>query len=188
MAALRAVHRPDGPRACPPHRARRGCGLVGGAAEGHGLAAALPWGGGVDARGLSPWREQSGRVPRVLPQPAPGCRARELAESHRGCCPLALVEDRRVDGHRGVAQRQGGGAAPDPAGGGGRALSNPYVAKALLARDKLLRRADDSVAIVLAAPYEARPQAAAETLRVFTREMLPAIDHAVRVAAQKGSR
>jgi EpsI family protein len=71
---------------------------------------------------------------------------------------------------------------------GERDLSNPYVAKALLARDKLLRRADDSVAIVLAAPYEARPQAAAETLRVFTREMLPAIDHALRVAAQKESR
>jgi len=71
---------------------------------------------------------------------------------------------------------------------GGRDLSNPYVAKALLARDKLLRRADDSVAIVLAAPYEARPQAAAETLRVFTREMLPAIDHALGAAAQKGSR
>jgi len=71
---------------------------------------------------------------------------------------------------------------------GERDLSNPYVAKALLARDKLLRRADDSVAIVLAAPYEARPQAAAETLRVFAREMLPAIDHALRVAAQKESR
>ncbi|HEY1288925.1 MAG TPA: exosortase A [Burkholderiales bacterium] len=71
---------------------------------------------------------------------------------------------------------------------GGRDLSNPYVAKALLARDKLLRRADDSVAIVLAAPYEARPQAAAETLRMFAREMLPAIDHALRVAAQKESR
>src|ERR1051326_491481 len=123
MAALRAVHRPDGPRACPPHRAGRGCGLVGRAAEGHGLAAALPWGGGVDARGLSPWSAQRGPAPRVLPQPAPGCRARELAESHRGCRPLALVEDRRVDGHRGVAQRQGGGAAPDPAGVGGRSPS-----------------------------------------------------------------
>jgi exosortase A len=71
---------------------------------------------------------------------------------------------------------------------GGHDLSNPYLAKALLARDKLLRRADDSVAIVLAAPYEVRPQAAAETLRDFTREMLPAIDYALRAAAQKGSR
>jgi EpsI family protein len=69
----------------------------------------------------------------------------------------------------------------------GHDLSNPYLAKALLARDKLLRRGDDSAAIVLAAPYEARPETAAETLRVFTREMQPVIDHALRVAAQKES-
>lgn len=61
----------------------------------------------------------------------------------------------------------------------GRDLSNPYVAKALLARDKLLRRGDDSAAIVLAAPYEASPEAAAETLRLFLRDMLPAIDAAL---------
>lgn len=67
-------------------------------------------------------------------------------------------------------------------------LSNPYVAKALVARDKLLLRSDDSSAIVLAAPYETRPETAVETLRLFTREMLPAIDHALRVAAQKESR
>lgn len=66
-------------------------------------------------------------------------------------------------------------------------LSNPYLAKALLARDKLLRRGDDSAAIVLAAPYEARPETASDTLRVFTRDMLPAIDDVLRVAAQKGS-
>jgi exosortase A len=66
-------------------------------------------------------------------------------------------------------------------------LSNPYLAKALLARDKLLRRSDDSAAIVLAAPYETRAETAAETLRLFTREMLPAIDQALRVAAQKAS-
>jgi exosortase A len=70
----------------------------------------------------------------------------------------------------------------------GQDLSNPYMAKALVARDKLLRRTDDSAAIVLAAPYETRPETAAETLRLFTREMLPAIDYALRVAAQKGSR
>jgi len=70
----------------------------------------------------------------------------------------------------------------------GHDLSNPYVAKALVARDKLLRRGDDSAAIVLAAPYETRSETAAETLRLFTREMLPAIDHALRVAAQKESR
>jgi EpsI family protein len=66
-------------------------------------------------------------------------------------------------------------------------LSNPYLAKALLARDKLLGRGDDSAAIVLAAPYDTRPETAADTLRVFAREMLPAIDNALRLAAQKGS-
>lgn len=69
----------------------------------------------------------------------------------------------------------------------GQDLSDPYVAKALLARDKLLHRGDDSAAIVLAAPYEAHPEAAAETLRAFAREMLPAIDHALQAAAPKGS-
>lgn len=69
----------------------------------------------------------------------------------------------------------------------GRDLSNPYIAKALVAREKLLRHGDDSAAIVLAAPYEARPETAAETLRVFAREMLPAIDRALGAAGQKGS-
>jgi exosortase A len=69
----------------------------------------------------------------------------------------------------------------------GHDLSNPYLGKALLARDKLLGRADDSAAIVLAAPYDALPETAAETLRVFTREMWPAIDNALRLAAQKES-
>jgi exosortase A len=66
-------------------------------------------------------------------------------------------------------------------------LSNPYLAKALLARDKLLGRGDDSAAIVLAAPYDSSPETAVDTLRVFAREMLPAIDNALRLAAQKGS-
>lgn len=66
----------------------------------------------------------------------------------------------------------------------GRDLSNPYLAKALLARDKLLGRGDDSAAIVLAAPYEGRSDGAAETLRLFMREMGPAIDAALSPAAQ----
>jgi len=69
---------------------------------------------------------------------------------------------------------------------GGQDLSNPYLAKALVARDKLLRRGDDSAAIVLAAAYDSRPETAAQTLRLFTREMLPAIDHALGAATQKG--
>ena len=71
---------------------------------------------------------------------------------------------------------------------GERHLGNPYVAKALLARDKLLGRGDDSAAIVLAAPYDARPEAAAEALRHFVRDMLAAIDNTLIAAAQEGPR
>jgi exosortase A len=61
----------------------------------------------------------------------------------------------------------------------GQDLSNPYLAKALLARDKLLGRSDASSAIALAAPYETQPEAAAETLRLFLSEMGPGIDAAL---------
>lgn len=71
---------------------------------------------------------------------------------------------------------------------GGRELSNPYLAKALLARDKLLGRADESAAIVLAAPYEAQPEAAAQTLRLFLREMLPSIEKSLALSGQGGAR
>jgi EpsI family protein len=57
----------------------------------------------------------------------------------------------------------------------GQNLSDPYFAKALLARDKLLGRGDASSAIVIAAPYEIRSEDAAEVLRAFLRDMLPAI-------------
>jgi exosortase A len=67
---------------------------------------------------------------------------------------------------------------------GERHLANPYVAKALLARDKLLGRGDDSAAIALATPYDTRPEPAAETLRLFVRDMLPAIDKALLAAGQ----
>jgi EpsI family protein len=58
-------------------------------------------------------------------------------------------------------------------------LSNPFLAKALLARDKLLGRGDASAAIVFAAPHEANPEAAAESLRQFAREMRPSLDAAL---------
>lgn len=66
----------------------------------------------------------------------------------------------------------------------GRDSSNPYLAKALLAREKLFGRGDDSAAIVLAAPYDVRPEPAAEALRLFTREMLPALDAALAAAGR----
>jgi exosortase A len=58
----------------------------------------------------------------------------------------------------------------------GRDLSNPYLAKALLARDRLLGDGEDSAAIVLGTSYDARPEVAADALRQFAREMLPSID------------
>jgi exosortase A len=64
----------------------------------------------------------------------------------------------------------------------GRDSSNPYLAKAILARDRLLARGDDSAALVLGAPYEARVGDAAEALRRFAGDMLPAIDEALRAA------
>jgi exosortase A len=66
-------------------------------------------------------------------------------------------------------------------------LANPYVAKALLARDRLLGRGDQSAAIVLAAPYDANPEVAAETLRHFLRDMLPAIEAALASALSRGT-
>ena len=62
---------------------------------------------------------------------------------------------------------------------GERHLGNPYLAKALLARDRLIGRGDESAAIVLAAPYDARPDAAVETLRVFVHDMQVPIETAL---------
>ena len=66
----------------------------------------------------------------------------------------------------------------------GRNVGDPYLAKALLARDKLLGRGDASSAIVIAAPYGARAEEAAETLRAFLGDMLPAVEAAVALAAR----
>jgi exosortase A len=61
----------------------------------------------------------------------------------------------------------------------GRDTADPFLAKALLARDKLLGRSDASSAIAVATPYEARTEPAAETLRLFLGEMRPAIEAAL---------
>jgi exosortase A len=69
----------------------------------------------------------------------------------------------------------------------GRDLSNPYLAKALIARDKLLGRGDDAATIVFGAPYEERSQAAEASLRQFARDMLPSINAALARAAAEES-
>jgi exosortase A len=70
----------------------------------------------------------------------------------------------------------------------GRDLTNPYLAKVLFARDKLLGRGDSGSAIIVATPYEEQTGVAAETLRQFAREMKPSIDAALAgVAARAGA-
>jgi exosortase A len=64
----------------------------------------------------------------------------------------------------------------------GRDVVNPYVAKILQARDLMLGRGDDGVAIIAAAPYEESPAEAAPVLREFIASMRPEIDAAVAAA------
>ncbi len=67
-------------------------------------------------------------------------------------------------------------------------LTNPYLAKLLLSRNKLFDRGDSGAAIIIAAPYDDEPDAAADTLREFAREMAPSIDAALaRVENRSGA-
>jgi EpsI family protein len=61
----------------------------------------------------------------------------------------------------------------------GHELTNPYRAKLLLSRNKLLGRGDGGAAIIVAAPYDGEPDAAANTLTEFLRDMAPSIDAAL---------
>ena len=61
-------------------------------------------------------------------------------------------------------------------------LTNPYVAKIYLARNKLLDRGDAAAAVIVATPYEEQDDVAAETLALFVREMKPSIDAALERA------
>lgn len=64
---------------------------------------------------------------------------------------------------------------------------NPYLAKLLLAKSKLLGQRDDGAAIVIAAPYgvEESPQAAASVLQAFVQDMLPAIQKSLVNVSQQ---
>jgi EpsI family protein len=67
-------------------------------------------------------------------------------------------------------------------------LTNPYLAKVLFARNKLLGRRDDGAAIIVATPYEAEPDEAADTLRQFALEMTPSVEAVlVQLASQAGT-
>ena len=58
---------------------------------------------------------------------------------------------------------------------GGEYLTNPYRAKWIQARAKLSGHGDDGAIIVLATPYAANPREAAETLRTFASDAVPAL-------------
>lgn len=67
---------------------------------------------------------------------------------------------------------------------GDRYVTNPYLAKLLQARDKLLGRGDDGAIVILAAPYEDNPKVAMDALEHFARDNLAEITaslHAVSV-------
>lgn len=68
---------------------------------------------------------------------------------------------------------------------GGTYTVNPYLAKLLLAKERMLGQQDDGAAIIIAAPYEDTPEPAAMALQAFIRDMLPAIQESiVRVSRQ----
>jgi EpsI family protein len=65
---------------------------------------------------------------------------------------------------------------------GGHRLTDPYFAKLLFGSRKLLGKPDDGVAIIVAAPYEDRPEAAEQTLTEFIQDLLPSIEASIRDA------
>ncbi|TMH54807.1 MAG: EpsI family protein [Betaproteobacteria bacterium] len=68
---------------------------------------------------------------------------------------------------------------------GGHDVVNPYVAKWMLAWQKLSSRGDDGTAIILATPYDDPNQPPVATLREFARDMIPSINAALaRVDAE----
>ena len=64
----------------------------------------------------------------------------------------------------------------------GEDVVNPYKAKLIQARDQILGRGDDGVAIIVAAPYAETPADAEQALRDFVTAMRPSIDAAVAKA------
>ncbi len=68
---------------------------------------------------------------------------------------------------------------------GGHDVVNPYVAKWMLAWQKLSSRGDDGTAVILATPYNDPNQPPVATLREFARDMIPSINVALaRVDAE----
>lgn len=67
----------------------------------------------------------------------------------------------------------------------GRFTANPYLAKLLEAKAKLLREKDDSAVIILASPYDDTTTAANQALGDFLSGMLPGIRHTLEQAEKQ---
>jgi len=64
----------------------------------------------------------------------------------------------------------------------GQYIVNPYWAKLLQAKSRLLGRGDDGAVVIVYAPYDDRPQAAEQALKNFVGAMLPAITRSLEYA------
>ena len=62
--------------------------------------------------------------------------------------------------------------------------TNPYLAKLLLAKAKLLGQQDDGAVIVIATNYDGLPESAAPILQSFANDMLPAINASLNAIAK----
>jgi exosortase A len=65
---------------------------------------------------------------------------------------------------------------------GGESTANPYLAKFILARNKLLQRDDDGAEIIIATRYEDTREKAVPVLQDFLDDMMPAITNALQNA------
>jgi exosortase A len=61
----------------------------------------------------------------------------------------------------------------------GHDVINPYLAKAMLAWQRLSNRGDSGTAIILATPYDEHSEPPTETLRAFALDMVPSINAAL---------
>jgi exosortase A len=67
----------------------------------------------------------------------------------------------------------------------GEETANPYHAKFMLARNKLLGRGDDGAEIIVATRYEEKPDEAVPVLQGFIDDMIPAITDGLRNAGNQ---
>lgn len=63
--------------------------------------------------------------------------------------------------------------------------ANPYLAKIILGRNKLLGRGDDGAEIIIAARYEETPDEAVPVLQGFLDDMMPTITRGLKNASER---